>query len=185
MFFVAVAALSLLPWPVAGKMAVVRVFATSEEVTYLTQSYTEWESTMPCANPGQSSNVDLILVYSKDLATDGIATAAVQSYESGFAQNEHWTGCFGGIKNFSAKLSPEEDHYDDQGYATNRHWVSGPNMIFKHIVEAMFTGAFAGEYDSFFWMEMDAVPVMANWLDKFVEEAAEMPAMNMAIRGSP
>ncbi|CAE7194110.1 unnamed protein product [Symbiodinium sp. CCMP2592] len=184
MFFLAVAAFSLLPWSVAGKMAVVRTFATSQEVADLMQSYTEWESTMPCASPGQSSTVDLILVYSKDLATDSTATAAVQSYESGFAQNEHWTGCFGGIKNFSAKLAPEEDHYDDQGYAMNRHWVSGPNMVFQHVVEAMFTGAFAGEYDSFFWMEMDAVPVKANWLDKFVEEAAEMPAMNMAIRGS-
>ncbi|CAE7906190.1 unnamed protein product, partial [Symbiodinium necroappetens] len=166
-------------------MAVVRVFATDEEVAYLTESYSAWESMLPCANPNPNSNVDLILAYSKDLAADSTAKAAVQSYETGFAQSEHWTRCFAGIKNFSAMLAPEEDQYDEQGYAMNKHWVSGPNMIFKHVVEAMFTGAFAGEYDSFFWMEMDAVPVMANWLDKFVEEAAEMPAMNMAIRGSP
>ena len=175
----ALIAMSLMTQTALGKMAVVRTFATDFEIGHLTQSIADWDATMPCAEPTATSQVDMILVYSKDIGTNAQARAAVEAYEASFAQGQNWTGCFAGIKNMSTGLMAEEDQYDEQGYATNRHWVTGPNMVFMRSTEAFYTGAFLGEYSSIFWMEMDAVPVMSGWLDKFEEEAAEMPARNL------
>lgn len=169
----------------AGKIAVVRVISTSEEIDLLSAALTEWESLMPCSDTNKTSSFDMVLVYSKDFAMDSKAMAAAEEYQGSFAsRSQQWTACFAELKNFSAKLSPEEDQYDDQGYALNKHWVSGPNMVFKSVMEAMYTGTFADQYDSVFWMEMDAVPIRPGWLDVLETEAMEMPAMNMAIRGS-
>ena len=64
----------------------------------------------------------------------------------------------------------------------NKHWVTGPNMVFMRSMEAFYTGAFVGEYSNIFWMEVDAVPVMSGWLDKFEEEAAEMSAKKLGLQ---
>ena len=175
-------ALGLMAQTVVGKMAVVRTFATSDEIGHLTKANTDWDATMPCADPGTTSQIDLILVYSKDIGMHLPAKAAVEAYEASFAQGKSWTGCFAGIKNMSARLVEEEDQYDEQGYAMNKHWVTGPNMVFMRSMEAFYTGDFVGEYSTIFWMEIDAVPVMSNWLDKFQEEAAEMPARNLGVK---
>ena len=36
--------------------------------------------------------------------------------------------------------------------------IAGPNHVFKNILDAMFTGAFMGMYDSFFLMEWKGQP---------------------------
>ena len=51
-------------------LAVVRVFSTEEEVQLLMDSGSMWDTTMPCASKSNTSTIDLILVYSKDLAAD-------------------------------------------------------------------------------------------------------------------
>ncbi|CAE7245212.1 unnamed protein product [Symbiodinium natans] len=84
----------------------------------------------------------------------------------------------------SAMLNPEQDVYDNRGYTTNKHWVSGPNAVFSKIMTAMLEGEFMDMYDTFFLMEMDAVPIKSGWLDQFETEALEMPGGNMAVRGS-
>ncbi|CAE7768454.1 unnamed protein product [Symbiodinium sp. CCMP2456] len=171
----------------AANLAVVRVFSTDEEVMLLNSSSDLWATSnaMPCAGKSTTSEIDLILVYSKDLATDVMASQVVAELETTFMNNASaWVQCFRSIKNMSAKLNPEQDVYDSNGYTTNKHWVSGPNTVFKSIMDAMMTGPYMGMYDSFFLMEMDAVPIKANWLDQFETEALEMPGGNMAVRGS-
>ncbi|CAE7717815.1 unnamed protein product, partial [Symbiodinium pilosum] len=168
----------------AGKLAVVRVFSTDEEVMLLNASSTLWSTVGPCTSK-PSSMIDLILVYSKDLSSNSMASEVVMDLETTFSNNaSSWVNCFAEIKNMSAMLNPEQDVYDSNGYTTNKHWVSGPNSVFKSIVDAMYTGPFKGMYDSFFLMEMDAVPIKAGWLDQFETEALEMPSQNMAVRGS-
>jgi len=166
-------------------MAVVRTFSTSEEVDLLMESGLKWEMMSPCLNASNDSMVDLILVYSKDLAMDSHANSTVMALEDAFNTGMYnWSHCFSGIRNFSAKLSPEEDMYDDQGYVSNKHWVKGPNTVFKSILEAFFYGEYMGEYSNFFLMEMDAVPIMSGWLDVYMSEAMDMSAMGSAVRGS-
>ena len=46
---------------------------------------------------------------------------------------------------------------------------------------SFYAGDFAADYDAFFFMEMDAVPVRPGWIDQFLLEAR---AMRGAIRGS-
>ncbi|CAE7378917.1 unnamed protein product, partial [Symbiodinium necroappetens] len=95
-----------------------------------------------------------------------------------------WMECFSAIKSMSAMLNPEQDVYDSNGYTTNKHWVSGPNHVFKKILDAMYMGEYMDMYDSFFLMEMDAVPIKDNWLDQFEMEAHEVHDNDQAVRGS-
>ncbi|CAE7351814.1 unnamed protein product, partial [Symbiodinium pilosum] len=136
----------------------------------------------------------------KDLSKDMMAHQVVMDLEDGFKMKMDmdmynmtnmtngtmydWMKCFSKITSMSAMLNPEQDVYDSNGYTTNKHWVSGPNTVFKSIMDAMYMGPYKGMYDSFFLMEMDAVPIKQYWLDQFEMEAHEMPAQNMAVRGS-
>ena len=187
-------------WAATSNLAVVRVFSTDEEVMLLRDSGPHWETVMPCANKSTMSMIDLILVYSKDLSKDMMAHQVVMDLEDGFKMKMdmdmygstnmtngtmyNWMTCFSSIKHLSAMLNPEEDVYDSNGYTTNKHWVKGPNTVFKSIMDAMYTGSYMNMYDSFFLMEMDAVPIKNYWLDQFEMEAHEMPGQNMAVRGS-
>ena len=170
------------------------------EVMLLNDSGMMWESVMPCMTKSNKSMIDLILVYSKDLSKNMMAQQVVMDLEDGFKMKMDmdmynstnmtngtmysWMKCFSNIKHMSAMLNPEQDVYDSNGYTTNKHWVSGPNTVFKSIMDAMYAGPYMNMYDSFFLMEMDAVPIKNYWLDQFEMEAHEMPDNNMAVRGS-
>ncbi|CAE7037267.1 unnamed protein product [Symbiodinium natans] len=203
----ALAALSLVQVWAGGHMghehlAVVRVFSTDEEVMLLKESGEKWDDEEPCEMKSNMSAIDLILVYSKDLMMNPMANKVVMDLMDGFkikmdmemynmtnvtnpnATMYDWMKCFSDIKYMSAGLNPEQDVYDSNGYTTNKHWVSGPNHVFKSIMDAMFTGAYMDMYDSFFLMEMDAVPIKDYWLDQFEKEAHEVADGNIAIRGS-
>ncbi|CAE7714386.1 unnamed protein product [Symbiodinium sp. CCMP2592] len=168
-------------------LAVVRVFSTEEELQLLNNSVPQWDmaGSIPCTTKSNMSEIDLILVYSKDLEMDQDAKGLVSEIEMSFHSKEfNWMNCFTNIKNMSAKLNPEQDVYDNRGYTTNKHWVSGPNAVFSKIMMAMMEGEFNDTYDIFFLMEMDAVPIKDHWLDQFETEAHEMADNSMAIRGS-
>ncbi|CAE7212679.1 unnamed protein product [Symbiodinium natans] len=203
----ALAALSLAQVWAAGHgghehLAVVRVFSTDEEVMLLKESGEKWDDEEPCEMKSNMSAIDLILVYSKDLSMNAMANKVVMELVDGFkikmdmemynmtnvtnpnATMYDWMKCFSDIKYMSANLNPEQDVYDSNGYTTNKHWVSGPNHVFKSVMDAMFTGAYMDMYDSFFLMEMDAVPIKDYWLDQFEKEAHEVADNNVAIRGS-
>ena len=188
------AALSVVQIRAAGHaghehLAVVRVFSTEEELQLLSNSVASWDTAgaIPCTTKSNMSEIDLILVYSKDLEMDPDAKGLVSEIEAAFNMNpkgNDWMNCFTNIKNMSAKLNPEQDVYDNRGYTTNKHWVSGPNAVFSKIMMAMMEGEFNDTYDIFFLMEMDAVPIKDHWLDQFETEAHEMADNGMAIRGS-
>ncbi|CAE7773559.1 unnamed protein product, partial [Symbiodinium necroappetens] len=193
-----VTAMKLLTWTLAAlgvvqlraaghqHLAVVRVFSTDEEVQLLEESGPAWGQTSPCAVKSNMSDIDLILVYSKDLDSNPAALQVVMDLENGFQkymdmQNYNssnvtsgtsydWMKCFSRIHHMSAMLNPEQDVYDNRGYTTNKHWVSGPNAVFSKIVTEMFSAEPADMYDTFFLMEMDAVPIKSHWLHQFETE---------------
>ncbi|CAE7257297.1 unnamed protein product, partial [Symbiodinium sp. CCMP2456] len=181
-------------------LAVVRVFSTDEEVMLLNMSKMGWDQTVPCTSKSNMSAIDLILVYSKDLSGNSMANEVVMDMVNGFQMKMDmemygstnvtmgtmydWMECFSAIKSMSAMLNPEQDVYDSNGYTTNKHWVSGPNHVFKKILDAMYMGEYMDMYDSFFLMEMDAVPIKDNWLDQFEMEAHEVHDNDQAVRGS-
>eukprot|EP00439_Symbiodinium_sp_Y106_P001738 s7500_g1.t1 len=158
-------------------LAVVRVFSTDEEVMLLNMSK-----------------------MGKDLSGNSMANEVVMDMVNGFQMKMDmdmygstnvtmgtmydWMECFSAIKSMSAMLNPEQDVYDSNGYTTNKHWVSGPNHVFKKILDAMYMGEYMDMYDSFFLMEMDAVPIKDNWLVQFETEAHEVHDNDQAVRGS-
>ncbi|CAE7738143.1 CSMD1, partial [Symbiodinium sp. CCMP2456] len=82
----------------------------------------------------------------------------------------------------AANLTAAEDVYDSRGYAVRKDWVNGPNKVFRFVLRSFFDGGYASNYSSFFFMELDAVPLQAFWLDQFAREALCYPTA--AIRGS-
>ncbi|CAE7929108.1 kz, partial [Symbiodinium sp. KB8] len=121
-------------------LAVVRVFSTEEELQLLMDSVEKWDKAgaIPCTTKSSMSEIDLILVYSKDLEADAEAKSIVGAIEAAFHSDVYgWMSCFSNIKSMSANLNPEQDVYDNRGYTTNKHWVSGPNAVFSKIMMAM------------------------------------------------
>ena len=180
----ALAAIGLAQAAAMSKLAVVRVFSTDEEVMLLSESATHWDTVMPCMNMSNDSMIDLILVYSKDLSQNSMANDVVMMLEAKNETTHSWMKCFSSVKSMSAMLNPDEDVYDSNGYTTNKHWVRGPNTVFKSIMDAMYTGTYMDMYDAFFLMEMDAVPLKDDWLMQFEMEAMDMSANSIAVRGS-
>ncbi|CAJ1411369.1 unnamed protein product [Effrenium voratum] len=67
------------------------------------------------------------------------------------------------------------------GYTVRKDWVNGPNSVFRFVLGSFYEGNFSN-YDAFYFMELDAVPVQPWWLEQFVGEALYYP--RAAIRGS-
>eukprot|EP00437_Effrenium_voratum_P061893 CAMPEP_0181495804 /NCGR_PEP_ID=MMETSP1110-20121109/52601_1 /TAXON_ID=174948 /ORGANISM="Symbiodinium sp., Strain CCMP421" /LENGTH=130 /DNA_ID=CAMNT_0023623509 /DNA_START=42 /DNA_END=431 /DNA_ORIENTATION=+ len=104
-------------------LAVVRVFSTEEELQLLMDSVEKWDKAgaIPCTTKSNMSEIDLILVYSKDLEADAEAKSMVGAIEAAFHSDAFgWMSCFSNIKNMSANLNPEQDVYDNRGYTTNK-----------------------------------------------------------------
>ncbi|CAE7249816.1 CSMD1, partial [Symbiodinium natans] len=92
-----------------------------------------------------------------------------------------WSTCFRSMFIHEANLTAWEDIYDSRGYSVHKGWVAGPNKVFRSVLRSFVDKAF-GEYSHFYFMEFDAVPVRAEWLQQFVAEALYYPPA--AIRGS-
>ena len=139
-------------------LAVVRV---EEELLLLMDSVPKWDKAgaIPCTTKSNMSEIDFILVYSKDLETDAKAKSMVCAIEDAFHNDAFgWMSCFPNMKNMSAKLNPEQEVCDKRGYTTNKHWVSGSNAVFLKIMMAMMEREFNDTYDIFFLMEMTPSP---------------------------
>lgn len=138
-------------------LAVVRVFSTAEELLLLMDSIPKWDKAgaIPCTTKSNMSEIDFILVYSKDLETDAKAKSMVRAIEDAFHNDAFgWMSCFPNMRNMSAKLNPEQDVCG----TTNKHWVSGSNAVFSNIMMAMMEREFNDTYDIFFLMEMTPSP---------------------------
>ncbi|CAE7350571.1 CSMD1, partial [Symbiodinium natans] len=165
----------------AQELAVVRTFASEQEVTGLTEAIALWNELLPCSGPTWVP-VDLLLVYSQNFDLTPSALVAAKEVQSSFENGTAWAPCFRSVFIESANLSATEDVYDNRGYAIRKDWVNGPNSVFRFILGSFFNGTFPATYDSFYFMEIDAVPVRPFWLDQFIAEATIYP--RAAIRGS-
>eukprot|EP00435_Cladocopium_sp_Y103_P013463 s4178_g3.t1 len=139
------------------------------------------------------------------------ALQAAQNVITSFESGTPWSQCFSSVRAFDAKLTAQEDVYDawamqnfrghfqfknhgivtfispsatpatqSEGYAARNDWANGPNSVFLFVMRSFGDGTF-GNYDAFYFMEFDAVPVRGNWLHQFVAEAYDE---TVAIRGS-
>ncbi|CAE7887125.1 unnamed protein product, partial [Symbiodinium microadriaticum] len=106
------------------------------------------------------------------------ANAIVTQFENGTFT---WAQCFRSLSVQEANLTAVEDVYDSRGYSIRKAWVTGPNKVFRSVLRAAVDKSF-GEYSHFFYMELDSVPIRADWLQQYVAEALYYPTA--AMRGS-
>ncbi|CAJ1431512.1 unnamed protein product [Effrenium voratum] len=126
--------------------------------------------------------VDLVLVYSQSFAENDAALTAASNVQAAWeVQNQTWHTCFRQVVLEQANLSADQDVYDSRGYTVRKDWVNGPNSVFRFVLGSFYEGNFSN-YDAFYFMELDAVPVQPWWLEQFVGEALYYP--RAAIRGS-
>ncbi|CAE7273167.1 CSMD1, partial [Symbiodinium necroappetens] len=135
----------------------------------------------PCTEVPEVS-VDVILVFSKTFEASPHAQTAANAIVTQFENGTFtWAQCFRSLTVQEANLTAVEDVYDSRGYSIRKAWVTGPNKVFRSVLRAAVDKSF-GEYSHFFYMELDSVPIRADWLQQYVAEALYYPTA--AMRGS-
>ncbi|CAK9059991.1 unnamed protein product [Durusdinium trenchii] len=174
------AALSL---SAAHELAVVRPFASVQEVQDMSTAFQLWNTVAPCGDKA-FAEFDLFLVYSRRLDENPVALRAAEKIQNSFQnKSEPWHRCFRHFYLEAANLTAQEDVYDSRGYAVRKDWVNGPNKVFRFILHSFLVKAFSSsDYEAFFFMEFDSTPVRPFWLDQFYAEVFHYPST--AIRGS-
>ncbi len=149
-------------------LAVVRPFS-KKDYHKLKLSLHEWNSFLPCEMPTENL-YDLHLVYSQDLE-NGYGKEVVRPYieevvNSFYNKEELWMQCFKNVTYHDSKIDPALDIYNPKAYNRDRMWVNGPNSQFLDINR--YIESF--NYDAWFLMEFDSVPIRAYFLDALAGE---------------
>ncbi|CAE7240666.1 CSMD1 [Symbiodinium sp. CCMP2456] len=167
----------------AQELAVVRPFASSQEIEDMDEAFALWNTVSPCGDKALAE-FDLILVYSRKFGQNPDALAAVERVSTLFRERtQPWHRCFREVHIRAANLTADEDVYDSRGYAVRKDWVNGPNKVFRYILRSFLDSTLApADYDAFFFMEFDSVPLRSLWLDQLYAEVVIYP--RAAIRGS-
>eukprot|EP00439_Symbiodinium_sp_Y106_P056687 s237_g7.t5 len=151
------------------------------EVQSLQSVFDLWSQVPPCTEAPEVA-VDVILLFSKTFEASPHARTAADAIKTQFENGTFtWAQCFRSLAIEEANLTAMEDVYDSRGYSIRKAWVTGPNKVFRSVLRAAVDQT-VGEYSHFFYMELDSVPVRADWLQQYVAEALYYPAA--AIRGS-
>jgi hypothetical protein len=80
-----------------------------------------------------------------------------------------WSRCFDNIYAIEANIPPELDLYIPSAQEELYNWVNGPNRQFEAAFRIIQSGEW-GDYDGFYLMEGDSVPVKNYWLDVLLGE---------------
>ena len=117
----------------------------------------------------KSANADVFLFYSQTFSENDVAIKAVDAIIDQFFEPGGWSQCFGNIYAIEANIPQELDLYIPSAQEELYSWVNGPNRQFEAAVRIIQSGEW-GEYDGFYLMEGDSVPVKAHWLDVVLSE---------------
>ena len=117
----------------------------------------------------KSANADVFLFYSQTFSENEVAIKAVDAIIDQFFEPGGWSQCFGNIYAIEANIPQELDLYIPSAQEELYSWVNGPNRQFEAAFRIIQSGEW-GEYDGFYLMEGDSVPVKAHWLDVVLSE---------------
>jgi hypothetical protein len=162
-----------LPSPVLPRMAVVRPFSV-KDATKLPESFNAWKDFPPCSGH-HSYTADLVLAFSQSIENSHLAVDVINKVASMFEEAAGFGRCFKQILTLGCNIEPEFDIYNPEQSDKQALWVNGPNRAFATMFRAMT------DYDFFFQMEMDTVPVEKFWLDSLMNEIG---GQEFAILGS-
>lgn len=165
-----------------AELALVRPFASNQEIQEIESAFSLWNAVSPCGDKALAE-VDIFLVYSRRLDENPVASIAAANVQNSFrARSEPWHRCFREFHIEAANLTAAEDIYDSRGYAVRKDWVNGSNKVFRFILQSFLEKSFVSDYEAFFFMEFDSTPLRPFWLDQFYAEVFQYP--RAAIHGS-
>ena len=121
------------------------------------------------SNAMKHAAADIFLFYSQTFSENAVATTAVDTIINSFFTPGGWSQCFDNIYAIEANIPQELDLYIPSAQEELYNWVNGPNRQFEAAFRIIQSGEW-GEYDGFYLMEGDSVPIKAHWLDVIISE---------------
>ena len=121
------------------------------------------------SNVMKNAKADVFLFYSQTFSENDVATKAVDAIIDQFFEPGGWSQCFDNIYAIEANIPQELDLYIPSAQEELYNWVNGPNRQFEAAFRIIQSGEW-GEYDGFYLMEGDSVPIKAHWLDVVMSE---------------
>ncbi|KAK1746265.1 leishmanolysin-like peptidase (family M8) [Skeletonema marinoi] len=117
----------------------------------------------------RTTSVDLFLFYSQTYSENDDAVTAVDTIMEEFFNPGGWSRCFDNIYVVEANIPQELDLYIPTAQEELYNWVNGPNRQYEAGFRIIQSGEW-GDYDGFYLMEGDSVPVKNYWLDVITGE---------------
>jgi len=117
----------------------------------------------------RTTSADLFLFYSQTFSENDVAMKAVDKIMEEFFSPGGWSRCFDNIYAVEANIPPELDLYIPAAQEELYNWVNGPNRQYEAGFRIIQSGEW-GDYDGFYLMEGDSVPVKNYWLDVILGE---------------
>ncbi|KAL7523597.1 hypothetical protein ACHAWF_000587, partial [Thalassiosira exigua] len=115
------------------------------------------------------AKANVFLFYSQTFSENDAAVKAVDEILDRFYEPGGWSRCFDNIYAIEANIPQELDLYIPSAQEELYNWVNGPNRQFEAAFRIIQSGEW-GEYDGFYLMEGDSVPIKAHWLDVVLSE---------------
>jgi hypothetical protein len=117
----------------------------------------------------KNAKADVFLFYSQTFSENDVAITAVDAIIDQFFEPGGWSQCFSNIYAIEANIRQELDLYIPSAQEELYNWVNGPNRQFEAAFRIIQSGEW-GEYDGFYLMEGDSVPIKSHWLDVVLSE---------------
>ncbi len=112
---------------------------------------------------------DVFLSYSQTFSENEVAIKAVDTIIDQFFEPGGWSQCFGKICAIEANIPQQLDLYIPSAQEELYNWVNGPNRQYEAASRIILSEEW-GEYDGFYLIEGDSVPIKAHWLDIVMSE---------------
>jgi len=117
----------------------------------------------------KSAKADVFLFYSQTFSENEVAIKAVDTIIDQFFEPGGWSQCFDNIYAIEANIPQELDLYIPSAQEELYNWVNGPNRQYEAAFRIIQSGEW-GDYDGFYLMEGDSVPIKSHWLDVVLSE---------------
>ena len=117
----------------------------------------------------KSAKADVFLFYSQTFSENEVAIKAVDKIIDQFFEPGGWSQCFDNIYAIEANIPQELDLYIPSAQEELYNWVNGPNRQYEAAFRIIQSGEW-GDYDGFYLMEGDSVPIKSHWLDVVLSE---------------
>jgi len=152
------------------QMAVVRPICEFDAEA-MPSTFRVWDHFPPCdVDRDRDTSVDFFVCYSQTYSDNTVAIRAADEMITMFHDKTiPWTKCFDNFYAIETDIAKELDLYIPSAREELYSWVNGPNRQFEGTYRALQYNEW-GEYETYYMMEGDAIPVKSFWLDTLREE---------------